>query len=92
MTDDDPQSNRPRRPGFGFAELPDRLLEILRASPAGEIEQHLRAGLQQGIERLDLVTREEFEIQREMVERLRARIEALEARVAELESQERDTP
>lgn len=72
---------RGRGPASGLADLPERLLAMLRASPAGEIEQHLRAGLQQGIEKLDLVTREEYELQVEQVERLRARIEALEARL-----------
>ncbi|MEZ5652638.1 MAG: accessory factor UbiK family protein [Burkholderiaceae bacterium] len=85
MADQDSASRSSARPPFGFGDLPDRMLEMLRASPAGEIEKHLRAGLQQGIERLDLVTREEFEVQRDMVERLRARVEALEARLAELE-------
>ena len=75
-----------RGPGAAFADLPERLLSMLRASPAGEIEQHLRAGLQQGIEKLDLVTREEYELQAEMVERLRARIEALEARIQAMEA------
>jgi BMFP domain-containing protein YqiC len=81
---------RGRGPGPGLADLPERLLAMLRASPAGEIEQHLRAGLQQGLEKLDLVTREEFDLQVEMVERLRARVEALEARLTALEAGRRE--
>ncbi len=36
--------------------------------------------------RLDLVTREEFDVQKELLARTRAKLEALEARVAELEA------
>jgi len=42
--------------------------------------------LNQGFSRLDLLTREEFDVQAEVLARTRARLEALEARVAELES------
>jgi BMFP domain-containing protein YqiC len=46
----------------------------------------MKAMLNQGFSKLDLLTREEFEIQSEVLQRTRARLEALEARVAELES------
>lgn len=64
-----------------LAELPDKLLALLRQSPAGEIEQGLKNLVNSTVAKLDLVTREEFEIQAEMIERLRARIEALEAKL-----------
>lgn len=66
----------PRPPSL--AELPDRILEMLRRTPAGEVENQLRTGVNSLIGRLDLVTREEFEIQQAMVERLRERVEAIE--------------
>ena len=46
----------------------------------------MKAMLNHGFSKLDLLTREEFEIQSEVLQRTRARLEALEARVAELES------
>jgi BMFP domain-containing protein YqiC len=46
----------------------------------------MKAMLNQGFSKLDLLTREEFDIQSEVLQRTRARLEALEARVAELES------
>jgi BMFP domain-containing protein YqiC len=46
----------------------------------------MKAMLNQGFSRLDLLTREEFDVQAEVLARTRARLEALEARVAELES------
>ncbi|MGH1361168.1 MAG: accessory factor UbiK family protein [Burkholderiaceae bacterium] len=87
-----PETNRPDR-GFrspfgsaagrppSLAELPEKLLALLRQSPAGDIEQHLRSLVNSTVAKLDLATREEVEIQAEMIERLRARIEALEARI-----------
>jgi BMFP domain-containing protein YqiC len=43
--------------------------------------------LTQGFSKLDLVTREEFDIQSQVLAKTRAKLEALEARVAELEAQ-----
>ena len=46
----------------------------------------MRAMLNQGFAALDLLTREEFETQTEVLARTRAKLEALERRVAELEA------
>lgn len=61
--------------------------EGVRAMQA-DLEQNFRAALQAGLGRLDLVTREEFDVQRGVLLRTREKLEALEARLAELE--ERD--
>ena len=66
-------------------ELLARLSALIAASPAGEIEKNLRALTTSALARLDLVTREEFEIQRELLARAREKLARLEARVAELE-------
>ena len=71
-------------------ELQHRIREVLQHSPAKDVENNLRAMLQQGFAKLDLLTREEFELQAEVLARTRAKLEALERRVAELESQPRD--
>lgn len=60
-----------------------RLAELFRSSPAADLERNVKAMLAQTFARMDLVTREEFEIQMETVARLRQRVEALEARLAE---------
>ena len=52
-----------------------------------EVERNLRAVLAEGIARLDLITREEFNIQQQVLARTRAKLEALEKQVAELEKQ-----
>ncbi len=51
-----------------------------------DLEKNFRATLQGAFARMDLVTREEFDVQTQVLARTRARLEALEARVAELEA------
>jgi BMFP domain-containing protein YqiC len=50
-----------------------------------DIHRNLRASMEAGLARLDLVTREEFDVQTAVLARTRAKLEALEARVAEME-------
>lgn len=53
----------------------------------GDMERNLRATLRTTLTKLDLVTREEFEIQRDVLARTRDKCDALGAQVAELERQ-----
>lgn len=69
-----------------LSDLQQSIHEVLQRSPARDVEKNLKAMLSQGFAKLDLLTREEFEIQSEVLARTRAKLEALEARVAELES------
>ena len=55
-----------------------------------EFEQNLKATLQAGLAKLDLVTREEFEVQRAVLLRTREKLDALERTISELESRQRD--
>lgn len=73
-------------------EMSARVSSLLAATPAGEIEKNLRAALAGAFAKLDLVTREEFDVQREVLARTRAKLEALEARAAELEARSRKSP
>lgn len=50
-----------------------------------DLKRNFRSALQAGLSRLDLVTREEFEVQRLVLRRTREKLEALEQRLAELE-------
>ncbi len=72
-----------RRP---LEELGSRLNEMLRSSPAQDVERNVRALLAAFFDRFDLVAREDFEVQRKLLERAQAKLAALEARVAELEA------
>jgi len=69
-----------------FEELNERVGEALRNSPAADVEKNLRALLSGWFDRLDLVAREDFDVQRRLLERAQARLSELEARVAELEA------
>ena len=54
---------------------------------AQDVEKNARALLAQGFAKLDLVTREEFDVQTAVLARTREQLTALEARVKELEAQ-----
>lgn len=70
-----------------FEDLSAKLNEAVNSSPAKDIEKNMRALLAQGFAKLDLVTREEFDIQAQVLARAREQLTALEARVTELEAQ-----
>ena len=67
-------------------ELNKKISELLAASPAKDMEKNLRALLSSAFSKLDLVTREEFDVQKEVLSRTREKLQQLEARVASLES------
>lgn len=69
-----------------FEDLSDKLHEAVKNSPARDIEKNMRALLAQGFTKLDLVTREEFDVQSQVLARAREQLTALEARVTELET------
>jgi len=52
-----------------------------------DIEKNVKAVLQTGLHKLNLVTREEFDVQREVLSHTRIKVEGLEKRIAELETQ-----
>ncbi len=59
--------------------------EFLQNSPAKDVEKNMKAMLSQGFSKLDLVTREEFDTQTQVLVRTQARLEELEKRVTQLE-------
>ena len=67
-------------------ELNKKVSELIAASPAKDIEKNLRALLSSAFSRLDLVTREEFDVQQEVLGRTREKLQQMEARVAALEA------
>jgi BMFP domain-containing protein YqiC len=69
-----------------FEELSAKISALLAQTPAKDAERNLRALLANFFTRLDLVTREEFDVQARLLARSREQITALEARVAELEA------
>jgi len=75
-----------------FDQIAGKLSEIAANSPAKDIEKNVKAMASSAFSRMDLVTREEFDIQAEMLGRAREQLAALEKRVAELEAKLADTP
>jgi BMFP domain-containing protein YqiC len=67
-------------------DLNRRVKDLVNASPARDIEKNLRALMSSTFSRLDLVTREEFDVQQEVLKRTREKLEHMEAKVAELEA------
>ena len=68
-----------------FEELRSRIDDALRDSPAQDVEKNIRALLSAWFERMDLVLREDFEVQKKLLERAQAKLAELEARISELE-------
>jgi len=80
-----PKGNTMKQPNDVFNDLQARVSDLLKNSPAKDVERNVKAMLSQGFSKLDLVTREEFDTQTQVLVRTRARLEELERRIAELE-------
>ena len=69
-----------------FDDISARLAAAMAASPVRDVEKNVRVLLRGALGRLDLVSREEFDIQVALLARTREKLEALEERVASLEA------
>lgn len=80
---------------FRIDEIARRLLESVPPalrSVQKDLESNFRAVLREGLSKLDLVNRDEFDAQSKVLERTRSRLEALEARLTALEGAPTATP
>jgi BMFP domain-containing protein YqiC len=68
-----------------FEEINAKVSQIIADSPARDVEKNVRALMGAVFTKMDLVTREEFDIQVELLKRTREKLDALELRVVELE-------
>ena len=75
-----------------FDDLQHRVLGLLRSGPAADMERNLKALLAQAFQRLELVTREEFELQRELLARTREKLDTLEKQVQQFEARQASAP
>ena len=66
-------------------DISERMRQVFAQSPAADLEKNLRAMLTSLFSRLDLVTREEFDVQRQVLLRTREQLNRLEAQLVELE-------
>ena len=71
--------------------LQRRVSEVLAHSPAKDLEANMKAMLNAFFARLDLVTREEFDIQVEVLRRTREKLEQVEARLCAFEPRSSST-
>ncbi len=69
-----------------FEDLQQRIAELVAQSPAKDIERNVKAMMAGAFTKIDLVPREEFDIQLKVLARTRERLEQLEQRVADLEA------
>ena len=68
-------------------EITAKLSDVVANSPIKDFEKNARALLAQGFAKLDLVTREEFDVQTQLLSRSQEKLAALETRVIVLETQ-----
>jgi hypothetical protein len=77
--------------GMSEKTLQDLVRKLADAVPDGlqsvrsDLEKNFRSVLQSGLDKLELVTREEFEVQEAVLQRTREKLEALEERLKVLE-------
>ena len=67
-------------------DLSKKIRETVGSTPAADLNKNWHALLQSAFTKLELVTREEFDIQVEVLQRTRQKLQQMEARVAELEA------
>ncbi|MGH8700386.1 MAG: accessory factor UbiK family protein [Burkholderiales bacterium] len=77
-------------PPSKLEEVSARLAELFGTGPARDIEKNFRALMSSALARLDLVTREEFDVQAKVLARTQEKLAALEARLEKLEQRFRD--
>jgi len=69
-------------------DMQNKVGDVIRQSPAKDLEKNVRGLMTQGFQKLDLVTREEFDIQTQVLARTRAKLEELEAKITALENKQ----
>ena len=76
-------------------KMNELIQNVLDAMPEGlknlpeDVKQHLQAGLKQSLAKMDLVTREEFDVQVKVLAKTREKVEALEKLVEQLQGEQR---
>lgn len=69
-----------------FEELSEKISTTIANSPAKDVEKNAKAMLSSAFAKMDLVTREEFDIQQQILIKTRTKLSELEARLATLEA------
>jgi BMFP domain-containing protein YqiC len=70
-------------------ELSNKIREIVKESPLPDIEKNIDALLKGMFTKMELVTREEFDVQTEVLKRTRQKLEELEKKLSEIEARKK---
>lgn len=68
-------------------EISNKIKEIVNASPLGDVEKNINALLKSALTKMELVSREEFDVQTEVLRNTREKLVMLEKKLGELEAQ-----
>ena len=66
-------------------EVQKKVADAVKDSPAKDLEKNVKGLMSQGFQKMDLITRQEFDIQVQVLAKTREKLEALEAKLALLE-------
>jgi BMFP domain-containing protein YqiC len=70
-------------------EISNKIREIVKDSPLPDIEKNIDALLKGMFTKMELVTREEFDVQTEVLKRTRQKLEELENKLSEIEARKK---
>ena len=70
-------------------EISNKIREIVKDSPLPDIEKNIDALLKGMFTKMELVTREEFDVQKEVLKRTRQKLEELEKKLSEIEARKK---
>ena len=66
-------------------DVQTKIGQAINQSPAKDLEKNIRGLVNQGFQKMNLVTRQEFDLQTQVLAKTRAKLEELEAKIAALE-------
>ena len=65
--------------------ISNKIKHIIKDSPISDMEDNINALLKSTFTKMDLINREEFDVQTEVLKKTRSKLEALEAKIIDLE-------
>ena len=66
-------------------DVQNKIGDAIKQSPAKDLEKNIRGLVSQGFQKMDLVTRQEFDVQAQVLAKTRAKLEELENKITEIE-------
>lgn len=70
-------------------EISNKIKDIVNSSPLADVEKNINALLKSAFTKMELVTREEFDVQAEVLRKTREKLEMLESKLSELEASQK---